>query len=301
VQRRTILRIVAPVLGVAVAVAVAIGAYQLGKPSSPPAKLVVGSSGSGGGGAPACSETPKKGADGLKSYPTSCGEGATIIAAYTNFINAYNTVLDDPYGHDRTLRQELGHVYASEAQGTLKATQIPQGCAIPPPSAHAVSWPKACDALLTKTDAGDPLAPVATAMSGITTPTGTAHMLHVLSGNLDAGYMTSGHLVSADPPIVRQVVSRGGSIFTTAPNPTAPLAAWSAPTVKATAPTAVVWACLASHLTATNLAGVHAQYAPYWAVNVYLVQMPTGWRVSGWGVQTTLTPIAKGSPCGTAY
>lgn len=298
--RRTIIRIAAPILALGVAVAVAVGAYQLGKPATPSATLVVGG-GSGGGGAPVCSMAPHKGADGLRSYPTSCGEGAAIVATYGKFVGAYNQVLDNPYGNDNTPRQELGAIYDQEASGKAGATALPPGCTIPAPSTHAVSWPKACDPLLSKGGVGDPLAPVATALGGITTPGGTTHMLRVLSVDLNAGYATSGSLEPAGKPVIREIVPKGGTIFATAPAPGSPVSAWAPGAIKVPATSAVVWSCLADHLVTTNSAGQHGPTTGYWAMSLRLALNDGHWLVGGWGVQTVPTAITKGTPCGSAY
>lgn len=250
--------------------------------------------------------TPSKLVDGagkpLQSYPISCGQGKAIIKAYTSFIKAYNQVLDYPYGNSTTPWQELGSVYRQEVQGTLKATQIPPGCTIPAPSVHAVSWPPKCDQLLGKSGTGDPLAPVATALNGIATSAGITHMLHVLSGNLDAGYMTSGQLGTVGEPIVREIVGKGGSIFATAPAPASPVSAWSPGSLPVAAPeSAVVWACLADHLVTTNRAGAHGPTVAYWAMSMRLVKAGSAWLVGGWGVMGIPTALSKGSPCGIAY
>ncbi len=238
----------------------------------------------------------------LQSYATSCGQGKAIISAYTKFIGAYNQVLDYPYGNSTTPWQELGNVYRQEVQGTLKATQIPPGCTIPAPSAHAVSWPPKCDQLLGRTGNGDPLATSSAVLDPVATSTGVAQTLRYISHNLNAGYMTSGQLVTTGEPIIREIVGKGNARFATAPQPASPVSTWTPETVTTTAPsTAIVWACLASHLTATNRAGHHAQYAPYWAMNVELVSTNSGWLVNRWGGQTTSSAIAKGSPCGIAY
>lgn len=318
-SRRTVMRIAAPILAIAVLVTVGLVAYHLGQPAQapgpPPGSTTLTTGGCDGlgictapGPTPApCTTTAtnSKLMDGagkpLQSWDTSCGEGAAIVAAYTKFIGAYNTLLDNPYGNGLTPWQELGHIYDEAAAGTLKATQIPKGCTIPAPSAHAVSWPATCDQLLAKGGKGDPLAPVAAALSGIATSGGRAHMRHVLSVDLNAGYATSGQLVTVGEPIVREIVGKGGSVFTTAPNPGAPLAAWPATTAKTATPTAVAWACLANHLVTTNHTGEHGPSTAYWAMNVYLVQTPAGWRVSGWGEWNVPAAISKGSPCGVAY
>jgi len=302
VQRRTILRIVAPVLGVALAVAVAAGAYQLGKPSSPPATLVVG--GGSGGGVPVCSETPKKGADGLRSYPTACGRGERILAAYNSYLTTYLGVLKAPYGPGVTARQVLGNIYDQEAAGTLKGTNIPKGCKIPAPSTHAVSWPAACGPLLSPTNSATTAAPLkyaASQLGNVATSAGVDYAIHALSGNLDAGYTTSGTLNASGSPVIRQIVSAGGTLTTNAPNPNQPLSAWVPATTKVGAPSAFVWACWDAHLTATNAAGQHRQYAPYWAVAMGLTRTSAGWRMNGLEVLPVTSAIEKGAPCGAAY
>ena len=318
-QRRTAMRIAAPILVIAVLVAVVVVGLRLATPAQtpgpPPGSTTLTTGRCDGlgictprGSKPApcpTTATTSKLVDGagkpLQSWDTSCGPGKDVVAAYSRFIAAYNTLLDNPYGDGLTPWQELGHIYDEEAAGTLTATQIPKGCTIPPPSAHPISWPAPCDQLLSKGGNGDPLAPVATALNGIATSAGRAHMRHVLSVDLNAGYATSGQLVAVSSPIVRQIVSKGGGIFTTAPNPGAPLAAWPASTAKAAVPTAVVWACLVNHLITTNHIGEHGPSTAYWAMNVYLVQTTAGWRVSGWGEWNVPAAISKGAPCGTAY
>lgn len=238
----------------------------------------------------------------LQSWSTSCGTGKAVVAAYGRFIAAYNTLLDNPYGNGLTPWQELGHIYDEEVAGTLKATQIPKGCTIPAPSAHPISWPAPCDQLLAKSAKGDPLEPVATTLSGIATSAGITHMLHVLSGNLDAGYMTSGQLVTVGSPIVREIVNKGGTIFATAPAPASPVSSWTPGSLTVATPeSAVVWACLADHLVTTNRAGAHGPTVAYWAMSMRLVKPGSAWLVGGWGVMGIPTAPSKGSPCGTAY
>ena len=242
----------------------------------------------------------------LQSYPTTTNcPGAAIITAYRNYLNTYLQVLANPYGNGNTPRQELGLIYAKEAQGTLKPTQLPTGCVLPANITHAISWPKACDSLLTPSSTAsttNPLGWAASQLSQVATPSGVAATLQAITPNLDGGYTTSGTLPTVGTPILRQVVSPGGSVFTNAPNPTLPITAWVPATATAHAATAVVWACLADHLTATNGSTTLKRTTVALAVNVGLVRSTTGgWAVAGMGVQRVAAPIAKESPCGIAY
>lgn len=320
-QRRTLVRIAAPIVAIGLLVAVVVVAYHLATPAQAPGPPPGSTTLTGGcdglgvctaqGTHPTATPCSPKVAttaiDGvaLQNWPTCTAEGQAILDAYHNYMVAYLRVLNDPYGHPgESPRQILGGIYAQEAQGTLKATKIPQGCQIPTNVVHAVSWPAACDPLVAPTSkpgTTGPLAYAAKALSSVATPAGVSVALNALSHNLDAGYSTSGTITRTHDAVVRQVVSTGDTYSTNAPNPSQTISGWTPVPAKAVATTAVVWACWATHLVATNAAGQHRKYPPYWAINMSLVQDSEGWYMNGMEVLPATRAAPKGAPCGAAY
>lgn len=321
-SRRTALRIAAPILAIGLLVAVVVVGLRLATPAQPPgpapgstplstsARCFLGicrPRGTHPTATPCSSKATSTTVDGvqLQRWPACTAEGKAILGAYHAYMTTYGDVLTHPYGTPgETPRQILGNIYAQEAQGTLKATKIPPGCKIPTNVVHAVSWPAACDQLITpssKPGTTGPLAWAATQLSKVATPSGVAVALHALAGNLDLGYATSGTLPALGAPVIRQVVSVGGSVFTNAPNPALPMSAWVPKTATAHTTTAVVWSCLTDRLVITDAAGHTVVHAPDVAVTMRLVRVGTAWRMATADVGPVTPTTTNGSPCGIAY
>lgn len=323
-SRRTVTRIAAPIVAIAVLVAVVVVGLRLATPAQAPGPApgsspvlstlphggcFLGICAPGGTNPTATPCSPKVTSttvDGvhLQSWPACTAEGKAILTAYQNYLHTYLGVLKAPYGPGVSARQVLGTIYDQEAAGTYKGTSIPTDCKIPAPSTHAVSWPAACDSLLSPTNSATtagPLKYAASQLGNVATAGGVDATLHALSGNLDAGYTTSGTITRTHDAVIRQIVSPSRTYDTNAPNPAQPLSAWVPTTAKAKATTAVVWSCLTDHLVTTSVAGQSVRHVPYMAVGMGLVRTPDGWRMNAMEVLPATTAISKGAPCGAAY
>lgn len=244
----------------------------------------------------------------LKSYPTSCGQGKAIIAAYHKWLTVYNEVNSNPYGNGKTPRQELGLIYNEELNHTYKGTALPAGCVLPTNITHAVSLPKACESLVspssTSAAATGPMAYSANLLRTVDTPAGVTQALGFLSKAASAGEYETGGVSGIHDAVVRQIVPKGQPIELYAPLPTQPSSAYTPPQPSTLgAEGATVWVCVDS-------AGAHgysasgrqfSNTAQYIALDLNLEQVNGKWLVDAIHSAPVFTPLSKGAPCGTEY
>jgi len=244
----------------------------------------------------------------LESYPTSCGEGAAVIASYRKWLTVYNEVNTNPYGNGDTPRQELGHIYNEELHHTSTGVTLPPGCVLPTNITHAVSLPKACESLVSPTSASQaatgPMAYAANLLATVDTPAGVTQYLGIMNKSLSNGsYLTGGDSGTHDA-VVRQLAAPGQPIELWAPLPGEPVSADPPPTpATLPAPGAIVWSCLT---TATerlfSASGQRETGLPTaLALVLFMEQVHGTWLVNSMGTAPVATPISKGAPCGTEY